>query len=345
MAISAGRCALPAGSRHRPRPPRAGQPAHARLARELGRAPGRSSGACRAAQRAVLYAPAGGAVRAVRVAAQRRAARLHRRSRSTTSSHTPCACLRSLAQHRGHGCRSRSIVVDDRSSDETVDAAAAGRRHALALRNDENLGFIGACNAGAAHARGEFLVFLNNDTAVQPGWLEALLRHVRRASRLRPRRREARLSRRPPAGSRRHRVLRRLGLELRPLRAIRRIRATTTCAKPTTARGAAIMVPRALFEQLGGFDTRYAPAYYEDTDLAFRVRERGLKALLPAGVGRRALRGRDVGHRHRERHQALPGRATRRSSSSAGSDALPPQPRPGTPIDAGVASTACAARC
>ena len=39
----------------------------------------------------------------------------------------------------------------------------------------QNLGFIGSCNAGAALARGEFLVFLNNDTLVQPGWLDALL--------------------------------------------------------------------------------------------------------------------------------------------------------------------------
>ena len=40
----------------------------------------------------------------------------------------------------------------------------------------ENLGFVGSCNAGAAIARGEFVLFLNNDTVVTAGWLEALLR-------------------------------------------------------------------------------------------------------------------------------------------------------------------------
>ncbi|MBA2744176.1 MAG: glycosyltransferase, partial [Chthoniobacterales bacterium] len=39
--------------------------------------------------------------------------------------------------------------------------------------------------------------------------------------------------------------------------------------------GACILTPRALFNQLGGFDDRYAPAYYEDTDLAFGVRAAG----------------------------------------------------------------------
>ena len=44
--------------------------------------------------------------------------------------------------------------------------------------------------------------------------------------------------------------------------------------------GAALMIPRALFEQLNGFDTYYAPAYYEDTDLAFRVRALGLRVVV-----------------------------------------------------------------
>ena len=66
------------------------------------------------------------------------------------------------------------VLVDDASSDETpVEAPTIeGLRY---VRRDENGGFISACNDGAASARGEFLVFLNNDTVPQPGWLEALL--------------------------------------------------------------------------------------------------------------------------------------------------------------------------
>src|SRR5438093_10730081 len=39
------------------------------------------------------------------------------------------------------------------------------------------------------------------------------------------------------------------------------------------------MIPKSLFDSVGGFDSRYAPAYYEDTDLAFKVRRAGYKVL------------------------------------------------------------------
>ena len=42
---------------------------------------------------------------------------------------------------------------------------------------------------------------------------------------------------------------------------------------------AALMIPKALFRRVGGFDFRYAPAYYEDADLAFKVRRAGYKVL------------------------------------------------------------------
>ncbi len=75
------------------------------------------------------------------------------------------------------------IVVDDGSSDETPQMLTqiAGL---LTHRNEQNLGFIGSCNRGAATARGTFLVFLNNNTVVTPGWLEALDRTFRTVPRV-----------------------------------------------------------------------------------------------------------------------------------------------------------------
>ena len=66
------------------------------------------------------------------------------------------------------------IVVDD-ASPEPASIALAGVTGVRFVRNDANVGFIGSCNRGAKLARGELLVFLNNDTIATPGWLDALL--------------------------------------------------------------------------------------------------------------------------------------------------------------------------
>jgi len=186
------------------------------------------------------------------------------------------ACLRSLAAC-GDATAFEVILVDDASADET--AACMGEIDGVrCLRNTQNLGFIGACNAGAAIARGEYLVFLNNDTAVQPGWLDALIgtfdAHPRAglvgAKLVYP---DGRLQ---EAGG----IVFSDGSGWNYGRfddpsapAYNFVREADYCS------GAAIALPRALFERLGGFDAHYAPAYYEDTDLAMKVRAEGLQVL------------------------------------------------------------------
>jgi len=83
------------------------------------------------------------------------------------------ACLRAIAAHPPHAAI-EVIVVDDGSSDDTQLCLqqVGGLGY---LRRPHNGGFIAACNDGAALARGEYLVFLNNDTLPQPGWLDRLL--------------------------------------------------------------------------------------------------------------------------------------------------------------------------
>src|SRR5690606_17143068 len=186
------------------------------------------------------------------------------------------ACLRAIAATPPRA-GIEVIVVDDGSSDST--AAALPRVEGLRYhRRAANGGFIAACNDGAALARGSYLVFLNNDTVPQPGWLDALLRtfedHPRAglvgAQLLYP---DGRLQ---ESGGR---VLRDGRAESRgrfadpdhPL--LRFAREVDYCS------GAALAIERALFETLEGFDPRYAPAYYEDTDLAFRVRAAGRRVL------------------------------------------------------------------
>ncbi|TPG48694.1 glycosyltransferase [Rhodanobacter glycinis] len=184
------------------------------------------------------------------------------------------ACLRSLVRH-GAQTSFEVIVVDDASADDSASVLAQVDGIRL-LRNQSNLGFIDSCNAGAAAAHGEFLLFLNNDTQVTTGWLDALLRCFAERADC------------GIAGSRLvypdGRLQEAGGLvfadgscwttgrfESRDAAAFRYRRATDYVS------GAALMIRREVFRQVGGFDARYAPAYYEDTDLAFAVRQLGLR--------------------------------------------------------------------
>ena len=186
------------------------------------------------------------------------------------------ACLRALAAHPPLAA-CEILVIDDGSSDQT-EAWMAQVSGLHFHRRAQNGGFIAACNDGAARARGEVLVFLNNDTVPQPGWLDALLDTFRTqpgaglvgAQLLYP---DGRLQ---EAGG----VVRddgradNLGRFQSPMHpAFSYLRKVDYCS------GAAIAVPAALFAQAGGFDTHFSPAYYEDTDLGLRLRSLGHDVL------------------------------------------------------------------
>jgi GT2 family glycosyltransferase len=73
------------------------------------------------------------------------------------------------------------IVVDNASKDETpnyLNSIEAEKANMKVILNENNLGFSAGNNIGAAAAEGDFLIFLNNDTIVTPGWLERLLSHL-----------------------------------------------------------------------------------------------------------------------------------------------------------------------
>ncbi len=186
-------------------------------------------------------------------------------------------CLNSLYFHIA-GSPFEVVVVDDGSSDETP-SLQQEMPWVRYIRREQNRGFGATCNLGATEARGEYLVFLNNDTTVCDGWMDALLETFEDWPRA------------GLVGSKLVYLDGTLqecgGLVFGDGSAANYGRGGDPqdpryCfARETDYVSAAAMMIRAdLFHEIGGFDSRYEPAYYEDTDLAFHVRERGLQVVI-----------------------------------------------------------------
>ena len=186
-------------------------------------------------------------------------------------------CVAKLRENTLEGLY-EAIFVDNASTDGTGEFLNALGGNTVVIGNSENRGFVEACNQGASQARGKFLVFLNNDTEPQPGWLQALLEMAKKESSI------------GAVGSKLvypdGRLQEAGGIIFRdgsgwnfgrfddPSAA-----AYNQACEVDYCSGASLMVCREVFERLGGFDRRYAPAYYEDTDLCFGIRSLGLKVM------------------------------------------------------------------
>ena len=188
------------------------------------------------------------------------------------------SCLKSITENTA-GIPYEIIMVDDASDDPGVSEMLGCIQDVTLVRNNVNSGFIASCNTGARKATGSFLVFLNNDTLVTSGWLEPLLDIFRRipdvglvgCKLVYP---DGRLQ---EAGG----IIWRDGTGWNYGRnddpckpEYNYLRQVDYCS------GAAISIPKRLFTDLNGFDVHFSPAYYEDADLAFKVRKAGYKVFF-----------------------------------------------------------------
>lgn len=181
-------------------------------------------------------------------------------------------CLAALLL-AGNDASFEVVVVDDGSSDETLRIGEI-ISNVVVCRNETALGFVGACNRGVEEARGEYVVLLNNDTEPTVGWLDELLGTFDRfdnvgmagSKLLYP---DGRLQEAGGIvwGSGNPWNVGRGGNPADP-----RYSYARQCDYLS---GAALMVPRKVWDEVGGLSEEFAPAYFEDTDLAFKVRDAG----------------------------------------------------------------------
>jgi GT2 family glycosyltransferase/glycosyltransferase involved in cell wall biosynthesis len=188
------------------------------------------------------------------------------------------ACLYSVFAHKTR-YSFEIVVADDCSTDGTPDLLAEAGLPVRVVRPPQNLGFLRNCNHAARMARGRVLVFLNNDTYVLPGWLDELVGAVEDQ---------------PGVGLAGSKLVFSDGRLQESGGLVFADGSGWNYGRFDDARkpqycflrdsdyvsGASIAIAAPLWQELGGFDELYEKAYYEDTDLAFKVRAAGRRVVV-----------------------------------------------------------------
>ncbi|WP_054031288.1 glycosyltransferase [Desulfatitalea tepidiphila] len=172
------------------------------------------------------------------------------------------------------------IIIDNGSTDGTQAYLNQIKHRVTAVTNVENRGFAKACNQGAKLSRGHYLLFLNNDTKVLPGWLDAIVQCRQKEDKI------------GIVGAKLlypDHTVQHAGVGItdspNPIHAFHvyhrfakdapEVNTERECQAVT---GACMLIEKELFDSAGGFDEGFVNGY-EDVDLCFRVRELGRKVI------------------------------------------------------------------
>ncbi len=185
-------------------------------------------------------------------------------------------CLKSILANSG--AVPYEIIIADDMSDDLTKRLSEVVENIVIVRNTSNMGFLRNCNNAARHVSGKYILFLNNDTQVQENWLQPLVDLIEKDSMI------------GMVGSKLiypdGRLQEAGGIIWKDASAWN----YGNCKNPEAPEfnyvkevdyisGASIMIRTSLWNEIGGFDELYVPAYCEDSDLAFEVRKRGFKVM------------------------------------------------------------------
>ena len=165
------------------------------------------------------------------------------------------------------------VVVDNASTDRSLETASGFGNRVQLLRNASNLGFAGGVNQAFSATSAPLVLILNPDVGVTPGVVEKMRSFLEthpNAAAIGGHVGERYLPRRlPTAGSL---IRENLGLGKHSDK-----ESLTEPYEIEQAAAAALMIRRVAYEQVGGFDTRFYPAWYEDVDFCMQLKSAGWK--------------------------------------------------------------------
>lgn len=185
-------------------------------------------------------------------------------------------CLKSILKNSGD-IAYEILIANDCSTDVTKEVGKIAKNVRL-ITTEKNVRFLLNCNHAAQYAKGKYILFLNNDTQVQGNWLGPLVNLIEQDERI------------GMVGSK---LVYPDGFLQEAGGIVWKDGSAWNYGNRKSPEdpeynyvkevdyisGAAIMIRKALWEEIGGFDERFAPAYYEDTDLAFEVRRKDYKVF------------------------------------------------------------------
>lgn len=192
-------------------------------------------------------------------------------------------CLKSIKENSGDLVNYEIIVANDCSTDLTTNIQNI-IKNINVITTTENVKFLKNCNNAAKHAKGKYILFLNNDTQVQENWLAPLIELIEKDEK------------NGAVGSKlvyENGMLQEAGSILWNDASVLNYGRLGDPGLPefNYAReadyisGAAMMIKKSIWDKLNGFNEEFIPAYFEDADICFSIRKMGYKVMYqPASV-------------------------------------------------------------